>query len=263
MFYYNKYLFKAGKYLGAILLFITFANPSFSQELRLTDHNTIGWFAYTGTFKITPKLAIHTEYQWRRVNGLKNWQQGLLRTGMMYAVRKDISLNAGYAFADTYPYGDFPGAFSFPEHRLYEQVVIKNPVGKIELSHRFTLEQRFQGKVTLQNGIRHTDYLFLNRIRYRFRADIPIQNSTSGKNNWSFAIQDELFIGWGKNIGANVFDQNRMAALFGYKANKSLKLEAGYINQVLQQGRRINDKAVFQYNHGFQVAANFTFSLYK
>ena len=218
---------------------------------------------YTGQIKLNSKFSIHTEYQWRRVDGLKNRQQGLFRTGIMYAVRKDISLNAGYAFADTYPYGDYSGVFSFPEHRLYEQVVIKNPIGKIELSHRFTLEQRFLGKVTMQNGIRNTDYSFLNRIRYRLRAEIPLQSSASGKNNWGVAIQNEVFIGWGKNIGANVFDQNRMAALLGYKANKNLKLEAGYINQFLQQGRRVNDKAVFQYNHGFIVAANFSFSLLK
>lgn len=64
--------------------------PSFSQEQRLADHNTIGWLVYTATFRIKPKVAIHTEYQWRRVDGIKNRQQRLLRTGINYALRKDI-----------------------------------------------------------------------------------------------------------------------------------------------------------------------------
>ena len=74
---------------------------------------------------------------------------------------------------------------------------------------------------------------------------------------------DEIFIGWGKNIGANIFDQNRLAVLIGYKVNQNLKFEAGYLNQVLQQGKRINDKPVFQYNNGFMLASHLSFDLLK
>lgn len=70
--------------------------------------------------KIKPKISIHTGYQWRRIDGLKNWQQRLFRTGINYAVRKDVSLNAGYAFAETFTYGDYPAANAFPKHRIYE-----------------------------------------------------------------------------------------------------------------------------------------------
>jgi hypothetical protein len=225
----------------------------------LADHNSIGWFVYTGTFKIKPRLALHTEYQWRRVNGIKDWQQGLLRTGINYAVHKDVSLNAGYAFAETFVYGDYPASFSFPEHRIFEQVVIKNPVGSIGLSHRFTLEQRFVGRVTIPNGIKNTQYVFLNRIRYRLRGEIPLHKREAVKKSWSIIAQDEVFIGFGKNIGTNIFDQNRIGILLGYKLNKSIKIEAGYINQILQQGKRVNDKPVFQYNNGFILATNLAF----
>lgn len=218
---------------------------------------------YTGGFKIAPKLTIHTEYQWRRVDVVKNWQQGLARTSLNYAVRKDVSLNIGYAFAETFPYGDYPPAFKFPEHRIFEQVVVKNPIGAAELSHRFTLEQRFVGSVTSTNGVKNTKYNYLNRIRYRLRGEIPLHKKTATKKNWSIALQDEIFIGWGKNIGTNIFDQNRIGVLLGYKMNKLVKLEAGYLNQIVQQGRRVNNKAVFQYNNGFLLAANFNIDLTK
>jgi len=238
-----------------IAAFISY--PAFSQEARLATHNTLGWFVYTGAFKIKPKLTIHTEYQCRRVDGVRNWQQGLARTSLNYAIRKDVSLNAGYAFAETFPYGDYPAAFAFPEHRIFEQVVVKNPLGALDLLHRFTLEQRFVGSVTNTNGVKNTKYIFLNRIRYRLRGEIPLHKKAALKKNWSIIVQDEIFIGWGKNIGANVFDQNRIGILLGYKLNKQVKLEAGYLNQTLQQARRVNDKAVFQYNNGFLLAANF------
>lgn len=242
-----------------LLLFISacICYPVFSQETRLASYNTIGWFAYTGAFKIKPKLTIHTEYQWRRADAVKNWQQGLFRTGINYAVKKDVSVNAGYAFAETFPYGDYPAAFAFPEHRIFEQVVIKNPLGALDLSHRFTLEQRFVGSVTNTNGVKNTKYNFLNRIRYRLRGEIPLHKKTTAKKNWSITVQDEIFIGWGKNIGVNIFDQNRLGILLGYKLNKQVKLEAGYLNQPLQQARLVNNKAVYQYNHGFLLAANF------
>lgn len=242
---------------------VLFSQLSFSQEQRLADHNTIGWLVYTGTFKLRNKISVHTEYQWRRVNGLKSWQQGLLRTGVNFAIRKDVSINAGYAFAESFPYGDYPVATAFPEHRIFEQLVVKNPVGKMDISHRFTLEQRLVGKVVIQNGSKETDYTFLNRMRYRIRAEFPLNKNKQEKNKWSIMLLDEIFIGWGKNIGANIFDQNRLAFLVGYKLNQNLKFEAGYLNQVLQQGKRVNDKPVFQYNNGFVLASHVSFDLIK
>jgi hypothetical protein len=100
-------------------------------------------------------------------------------------------------------------------------------------------------------------------MRYRLRGEIPLHKKTAAKKNWSIALQDEIFIGWGKNIGANIFDQNRIGVLLGYKMNKLVKFEAGYINQILQQGRRVNNKPVFQYNNGFLVAAHFNVDLTK
>lgn len=243
----------------AFLLLITFPGLSFSQEQRLADHNTIGWFVYTGSFTIKPKLAIHTEYQWRRVNGIKNWQQGLFRTGINYAIHKDVSLNAGYAFAEIFSYGDYPNANAFPEHRIFEQVVLKQTINKIEMSHRITLEQRFVGKVNVANNQKNVDWIYLNRIRYRLRTEIPVNIKRSTANKWRIILQDELFIGWGKNVGANIFDQNRVGVLLGYKLNKNIKIEAGYLNQILQQGKRVDAKSVFQYNNGFVFATHLAF----
>jgi hypothetical protein len=255
---------KYHKTIALALLFITLCLVSFSQEQRLHDKNTLGWFMYAGTFKIKPKISIHTEYQWRRADGIKNWQQGLLRTGINYAVTKDVSLNAGYAFAESFPYGEYTPVNTFPEHRIFEQVVINNPVGNVLLTHRFTLEQRFVGAVSLQNGQKNTVFNYLNRIRYRLRAELPLtRHKQPDKKVWSVAFMDELFIGWGNNIGANIFDQNRLLLLLNYKVSKTIKLEGGYLSQIVQQGKRINDKTVFQYNNGFILATYFSINLVK
>lgn len=241
-----------------MLLFIT-PNLSFSQEQRLKDRNTIGWFVYTGTFKIRQKLSLHTEYQWRRINGISSWQQGLFRTGINYSFHKDVSLNAGYAFAETFTYGDYPNSSAFPEHRIFEQAVLKHEIAKIELSHRFTAEQRFVGKPEIVNTKKNFNWSYLNRFRYRLRTEIPVNLKTGIPNKWRIVLQDEVFVGWGKNIGTNIFDQNRIGLLVGYKINSTLKIEVGYLNQILQQAKRINDRAVFQYNNGFTLATHLSF----
>ena len=246
-----------------ISLFILISQLSFAQEQRLADHNSIGWFVFTGSIKIKSKIAVHTEYQWRRAETVKNWQQGLFRTGINYTAGKNVNIIAGYAFAQTYVYGDYPAAFAFPEHRIFEQVIVKNPIGSLDLSHRFMLEQRFVGKVAMPNAVKHTDYSFLNRIRYRVRGELPLHRKTAVKKPWSIIAQDEIFIGWGKNAGANIFDQNRIGLLLGYKLNKTIKLEAGYINQTLQQAGRINSQPVYQYNNGFMLAANLNLNMIK
>jgi hypothetical protein len=123
----------------------------------------------------------------------------------------------------------------------------------------YRIEQRFVGKVLFVNNQKNIDWNYLNRIRYRLRTEIPINRKHKSQNKWRIILQDELFIGWGKNIGANIFDQNRVGLLLGYKLNKNIKMEAGYLNQILQQARRINDKAVFQYNNGFILATHLSF----
>jgi hypothetical protein len=250
------------KWLSVVIV-LFFYNSSFCQNQRIGSNNSIGWIAVTNTLKISPKMAVFAESQWRRVEGLENPQQNLFRLGLSYSLRKDVNLNMGYAFADTHPYGDYPNANRFSENRIYEQIVIKNPVGNVDLSHRFTLEQRFLEKFLIQNGIANTDWVFLNRMRYRLRVEVPLYRASSDDNSWSAVLLDEVFVGFGKNVGANVFDQNRLAALMGYKLNKNIKLEAGYLGQTLQQGKLVNGRSVFQYNNGFMLTTHLTFDAVK
>jgi hypothetical protein len=93
------------------------------------------------------------------------------------------------------------------------------------------------------------DWIFLHRFRYQFRTQMALWSSD--QKQFYAAAADEIFIGAGKNLGTNIFDQNRIFLLAGYKFNKNISVEAGYINQTLQQGRKINDKTIIQRNNGF------------
>lgn len=77
------------------------------------------------------------------------------------------------------------------------------------------------------------------------------------------AVYDQLFLGFGKNVNANIFDQNRIGILMGYSFNKNCRIEGGYLSQTLQLGRLINVQNVFQNKNGLIVNANFHFDLSK
>ena len=44
------------------------------------------------------------------------------------------------------------------------------------------------------------------------------------------AIYDEIFVGFGKNVNENVFDQNRLGIVIGYNFSPNFKIEAGFLN---------------------------------
>jgi hypothetical protein len=242
------------KYLLFILLLISLISSA--QNDRVNDYNNTNWFQTLNTVKLNKQWSLHLEYQWRRTDGLKYWQQSLLRIGANYKLNDNVTLHAGYAWAETFPYGDHPIAASgtFPEHRLYEQLNLRQPLGKLTLTHRFRIEQRWLGRVVNTNGQREVEeWNFLHRFRYQFRATHPLSKRTTQQPY--LVAADELFIGAGKNVGVNIFDQNRIFLLFGYKFNDKLSLEAGYFNQTLQQGRRVNTTTIMQRNNGIVLSS--------
>ena len=246
-------------------LFIGIHN-AFGQNNRLNTDNNIGWFNYFGTFKITDNLGIHTEYQWRRDNIITDWQQSLLRVGVNYNFNPRVLFRVGYAWIETFPYGEYSInglGRDFTEHRIFEMVQLSHKEGIIDFSHRFMLEQRFVGKYSSANQITEDEFPLLNRARYMFRLQIPLKGREIKDKTPYVAVYDELFVGFGKNVNANIFDQNRIGILLGYRFNKNVRIEGGYLNQILQFGRQINGQSVFQNNNGLIINTNLNFDLTK
>ena len=236
----------------------------FGQSNRLNTSNSIGWYNYFGTFKVSEKFGIHTEYQWRRNNTVTDWQQSLLRVGVNYNLNPRVLFRVGYAWIETYPYGEYPInglGRDFTEHRIFEMVQLSHKEGIIDFSHRFMLEQRFVGRYSSINQTTEDEFPLLNRLRYLFRLQIPLIGKETKDKTPYVALYDEIFIGFGENVSANIFDQNRIGALIGFRFNKNVRIEGGYLNQTLQFGRQINGQSIFQNNNGLIINANFNIDL--
>lgn len=235
-----------------------------AQNNRLNTHEAIGWYNVFGTFKLSEKWGLHTEYQWRRADYINLWQQSLLRMGINYQVNPRVLLRAGYAWVETFPYGEYPiNRFGkdFTEHRTFQMVQLSQKEGLLDLSHRFMLEQRWVGRYSSGNLDTEDEFPLLHRIRYMARVQAPLKGRETKDGTPYLAVYDEVFIGFGKNVNANVFDQNRLGILLGYRFNKNLRIEGGYLNQIIQFGRQIDGRNVFQYNNGVILNANFNLDL--
>ncbi|PIF62633.1 MULTISPECIES: DUF2490 domain-containing protein [Flavobacterium] len=249
-----------------IIIFLSLSNTSFSQNTRITNRNSIGWYNYFGTFKLNNKFGLHTEYQFRRNDVITEWQQSLLRVGVNYQLNPKIQLRVGYAWIETFPYGEIPingMGKDFTEHRLFQMATITDKAGIVDLSHRFMLEQRWVGRYSNANLNKEDEYPLLNRFRYMFRLQVPLKGKEIKDKTPYLAIYEEVFIGFGENVNENIFDQNRLGVLMGYRLNQNIRLEAGYLNQILQLGREVNGRNVFQQNNGFILNANFNIDLTK
>jgi hypothetical protein len=247
--------------IGLLMLFCII-QPSLAQNNRMNDPSQIGWHAFFFNYALDDKWSLHGEFQWRRTDFISNPQQNLYRTGLNLKLNPSVILRLGYLFADTFDYGQIPLnilGMEFPEHRTYQMVTLNNPIGRVQVSHRFILEQRWVGSFSDKSLERPDDYVYLNRARYMARIDIPLKGKTIVNGTPYFAAYDELMIGFGKNVNQNVFDQNRIGILTGYRFSDNIRVEGGYINQIVQLGRLVEGKNVFQGNKGYIINTYFKF----
>lgn len=246
----------AGRHLLTILVSVGSMGAACAQNTRISDRNTIGWFTNTTTLRFAERWSGHLEYQFRRTELVQRWQQSLLRTGVNYQVNDKLTLRLGYAWAETFPYGDYPiqaAGRQFPEHRLYQMATLSNPVGRVEINHRFMLEQRWVGRFLNAQSAGPDEWVYLNRLRYQVRVQVPLSPAAPGGRGPYAAAYDEVLLGFGRNVGENVFDQNRLGLLLGYRFNPTFRVEGGFIQQILQLPREITGRNVFQYNNGLLI----------
>lgn len=231
--------------LGALALLHPVSGQTVTPRLHTDSFH--GWWNYFGDHPIAgSRWGVHLEGQWRRHDVLPRSQQLLLRPAINFSLNPNVMLTFGYAWVNTSRYGDFPVGVPFPEHRVFQQAQVSHKVGKVAMSHRYRLEQRELGEMAGPPGGERTvtRWRHENRFRYLYRIGIPL------KGRWGIALYDEFFLNFGKNVAANVFDQNRAYGAITYQLPKSSRLEVGFMEQTLQQ----RNGRIFENNHTLMVS---------
>ncbi|MEM7487444.1 MAG: DUF2490 domain-containing protein [Bacteroidota bacterium] len=180
------------------------------------------WYMYFGMNRISEKLSIHSEAQFRYYETTSNFNQLLLRTGLNYHINKNAIVTGGYAYIDTDPtFREFDGIAgdvlvnnnTLVEHRIFEQLILTNKVGEFLFEHRYRLEQRFIENRDLNDSFTE------HRARYRLQVTLPLTNT------FFLNFYDEVFI----NLQDNIFGQNRLYLAGGMHLTENSSLQIGYL----------------------------------
>ncbi|MFT6360032.1 MAG: hypothetical protein ACJAYJ_004269 [Saprospiraceae bacterium] len=222
--------------LSLVLSYFNIVDLSAQKNNQLNS-----WWTYSGNHKVAQKISLHTLYSFRRSNFVADWQQSLLRIGINYHYSDKLIFTPGYDWVVIFPYGEQPIGKETTEQRIYEQIVLKNTVGRLGIVHRYHLEQRFSN-----NTVQH-------RFRYRLTTKIPLGKNETNKQHLFLSIFDEVFVNLGEQPTGHYFDQNWFYVGLGYPFKNGLTIKMGYMNQYLVKF----DNRHIENNHTPQFALSY------
>jgi len=193
------------------------------------DSNFGNWLIYIGNKKLKKGWNIHNEVQYRNFNAIGDLEQLLLRAGLGYNLTENnnnLLLGYGYILSRNF-IENTDDKVSVNEHRIFQQFTTKQKIGSVGVSHRYRFEQRF------------IESDFRIRFRYFLSLNVPLGKkqldaNAIDKRKLYLSAYNEIFL----NGDSSIFDRNRVYGGLGYKLNKNVRLELGYLNQFFERSGR-------------------------
>lgn len=160
-------------------------------------------------------LRFWLEAQGRYGNDSTTLSQGILRSGLGYALDDHSSVWFGYAYVPTMePFT----TQSRNEQRSWQQYLWGTAGDSGHWNLRTRLEQRYRPKGS--------------EIGWRIRQQVKFVRPIADWHGWSWVLSDELFINLNRTSYTNEgFNQNRIFTGLSYRISETLHTEVGYLNQ--------------------------------
>ncbi|MBE9489846.1 MAG: DUF2490 domain-containing protein [Bacteroidetes bacterium] len=209
---------------------------SYSQENKVGN-----WLMYFGTNRVSDNFSIHTEIQFRNHTIIpNNTEQLLFRAGLNYHFSEKAFVTTGYAYIPSYLYESEQNSPEVEEHRIWQQFILTNKLGRVKFEHRYRIEQRWVNQ----------DYK--NRFRYRLMIFVPLNKPIIEKGTLFLGVYDEIFI----NTEETFFDRNRLYAALGYQINKDINLQGGMMHQQVNNTGKWHIQFALIFNTDFRKKEN-------
>ncbi|OOG76194.1 DUF2490 domain-containing protein [Algoriphagus sp. A40] len=195
-------------------------SSAFGQKEVLTSNQV--WLQSYHEGRISSKWTALLDGGFRWRNGFDRRLAYIVRGGVGYSLSPKLRVGGGFAFMGIYGEKEIIRH----EYRPYQEVLLKDQLGKLSISHRFRIEERiFKDKVL---DFATVDFNF--RFRYAVTLGIPLANLSSKDPNRRLVLNlgDEIFLNAGKEITHNTFDQNRLIISPTLQWNKSLSVSLTY-----------------------------------
>lgn len=215
-----------------VMLIVLSIAPKISTAQTVTDGYTNSWFTLLNRFQVTKKWSVSNELHERTGKFFETQGQFLFRPSIDYHLNNQVEFTLGYTFIHVSPYKPYSSPIAKNENNLWEQVVLKNSIGKVRFLHRFRQENRWIDHISSNNGeykINGRDYA--NRFRYRFVLNVDVLKIKDSKKSIFFAAFDELWFSQNDHLLPTDFSRNWIYLGLGYAFNPTTNIQAGYMHQ--------------------------------
>jgi hypothetical protein len=208
-----------------------------AQTEKNVDQQSLLWTRYYNQLELNAKWSVHTEIDNRIFINPRTQNTFVSRIQIRDKLTDKLELGAGFAYFSVATQDpDIKTGFHIPEFRGQQDVTVRQSLGKVNLTHRYQLEERFvrnASKLMLEDGT--TFYL---RFRYRIQGDYTFWKKD--KQYLKGILYDEIMINRGSKIIKNTFDQNRIYAAIQLGVSPAVALELGYLNSFQERANGVD-----------------------
>ncbi|WP_282043286.1 DUF2490 domain-containing protein [Winogradskyella flava] len=214
-------------FLFALLTFQILCSQNHSEDALGS------WYTYGSNHRLSERFSITPYGELRFYEASSNYNLVFTSLRGNYHLDSKSSVGLGYAYLDIDTIFEFDNMPNIHEHRIFEQYVYKQNVGKVRLQHRGRLEQRF------------LDFSDRNELQNRFRYKLSLKYDLN--KTFFVLVSDEPFV----NFQNQVFHENRFYSGIGINVLKNSQIQIGYLSQHIRKNRlnRIQIGINFQTNY--------------
>lgn len=218
-----------------IALFIAIPLLNVTAQDRETHYSS--WNTIDINKKLNDKWSVNTEFNFRRTNFLRDWEQFIIRPFVHYTFENDLDIAVGYSYIKNYNYSDYSTPIDAIEHNIFQQLTIKHKFSTFSFDHRLRFEERFQQNIieTETNSYTIDGVKYRNRFRYKFQITVPLKTFTSNRA-LSLVVYDEAHLDFGNGLRPEKLDQNWMFLGFSFRASEHIKIRTGYHDIYAKRG---------------------------
>jgi len=236
-FFNPKLTFQMKKMVARFYILFALVLLSSSLNSQETKDELGNWLMFFGTNRVSDKISLHTEIQYRnhKVEPV-TIEQLLLRTGVNYHLADNAIVTGGYGYIASHTFESDQKSPESKEHRVFQQLILLNKVNRLKFEHRYRVEQRWVNSE------------YKNRLRYRLMVFLPLNKPTITTGTVFLGVYDELFM----NTKETFFDRNRFYAALGYQINKTMQVQLGYLRQRVNAYGKDHLQFVFTFNPDFR-----------
>lgn len=201
-------------FLSSLISFSTLA-----QSIDLGNWNILNL-----KYRYNEKWSVFAEAQLRSLRFYTHFHYYEYKGGTNFKPSENLTFSIGAGSYQTYKEG---GNFVVPKNnneiRIWPQILIFQPIGKLKMEQRYRTEFRF------------TDKGYRNRYRYRLGVSYLFGKERDKYKPFQISLSNELFF----TDKEPYFERNRLQLAFNYKPSKGKTIQIGYLHQF---DYKINDE---------------------